>query len=44
MENKRKDETDTKKRMKMIKKFKVKVDGKVYVVEVEALPVSKTAR
>ena len=37
MENKRKDETDTKKRMKMIKKFKVKVDGKVYVVEVEGL-------
>lgn len=37
MENERKDETDTKKRANMKKKFKVKVDGKEYEVEVEGI-------
>ena len=37
MENEGKDEIDAKKRRKMKKKFKVKVDGKEYVVEVEGI-------
>ena len=37
MENEGKDEIDEKKRVKMKKKFKVKVDGKEYVVEVEGM-------
>ena len=37
MENEGKDEIDAKKRRKMKKKFKVKVEGKEYVVEVEGM-------
>jgi len=37
VENEGKDETDARKRVKMKKKFKVKVDGKEYVVEVEGM-------
>ena len=37
MENEGKNQTDTRKRIKMKKKFKVKVDGKEYAVEVEGM-------
>lgn len=37
MENEGKNEIDEKKRVKMKKKFKVKVDGKEYMVEVEGM-------